>query len=74
MTTNIERQMWAVQNLEIAPRPNCTVIKYEVEEWFYGFMFVRREYCPDHAQRISYVQQFKIGPRGAVTKISETMY
>ncbi len=68
MARNFERQMWTVQNLSRAPRDNCTVTKFEVEEWVTGHVFVSREYRPDHAPSLLYSQGIVVGPRGG-TKI-----
>lgn len=62
---NFYRQMSVVQNLEVPPRPEATVTKFETEEWSSGHVFVKLEYCPGpHAPTLRYTEGYVIGVMG----------
>lgn len=75
-TVNFQKQMRAVQNLELPPsHGNYAVTKFAVEQWASDTVCVTRDYAaPDWKNGFAYHECFKVGPRGAVTKIYSSLY
>ncbi len=66
-----QNQMLGVQNLQIPPRENTTLTKFETEE-VGRYVLVHRAYSPNHAPSLSYTEGFQVGPHGRVKKMYET--
>ena len=66
-----QRQMWNVQNLQIPPRDDVTMTKFQADQ-VGDSVLVHRAYYPNHAPSLSYSEGFKVGPRGSVKQIYAT--
>jgi hypothetical protein len=79
MQRNFDRQMWAVQNLELPPSHGLRVYvvnSFKVEEWSKtGTVAVTRSYRdPAWHGEFACHECYTVGPRGAVKRIYSSMY